>query len=80
MMRTAARTMDFFDRQVSVLIKQRHEVDEHEAVRMFLSSKTYRMLTDDEMKLWHLSPLALYDIWESEHLTGSPLDSLYLRV
>jgi hypothetical protein len=79
-MLTSPRTLEFFDRQVSTLIKQHHEVDELEAVRMFLSSQTYQMLTDDAMKLWHLSPLAIYDIWESEHLTGSPLDSPYLRM
>ena len=37
------------------------------------------MLADDDMKLWHFSPLAVYDMWETEKATGEPRNSLYLR-
>ena len=37
------------------------------------------MLVNDDMKLWHFSPLAVYDMWEAEEATGDPRNSTYLR-
>lgn len=51
----------------------------HNALRIFLASKTHEMLENDEMKLWHFSPLAVFDMWENEEATGDPGNSLYLR-
>jgi hypothetical protein len=77
--KTEARMMDFFDRQVGSLIAEKYSLDEVEALRQFMSSDTYSMLSDDELKLWHFSPLAILDIWENERTTGDPGNSLYLR-
>lgn len=37
------------------------------------------MLLDDDLKMWHFSPLAIFDMWENEQATGNPRNSLYLR-
>ena len=50
-----------------------------EALRIFLASETHEMLLDDDLKLWYLSPLAIYDLWENERATGDPRNSLYIR-
>ena len=50
-----------------------------DALRIFLASKTHEMLENVEMKLWHFSPLAAFDMWENEEATGDPGNSLYLR-
>lgn len=50
-----------------------------DALRLFLASETRSMLLDDDLKMWHFSPLAIYDMWENEQATGNPRNSLYLR-
>ena len=50
-----------------------------EALKKFLGSKTHAMLTNDDMKMWYFSPLAIFDIWENEEASGDPGNSLYLR-
>lgn len=44
-----------------------------------MNSKTHAMLANDDMKLWHFSPLAVFDMWEAEEATGDPRNSLYIR-
>jgi hypothetical protein len=78
MTRTPARTMDFFDRSVGALIAERFAVDGLSALRKFLRSETYRMLSDDDLKLWHMSPLAVFDMWQVEQKTGDPRQSVYI--
>ena len=46
---------------------------------MFLASETHEMLVDEDLKMWYFSPLALYDVWENEVITGDPRNSLYIR-
>ncbi len=50
-----------------------------DALRLFLASETRSMLLDDDLKMWHFSPLAIFDMWENEQATGDPRNSLYLR-
>lgn len=37
------------------------------------------MLEDNELKMWHFSPIAIFDMWKNEVITGDPRNSLYLR-
>lgn len=75
----SARTLDFFDRHVAQLIVEKYGFDELEAIKAFISSETYTMLRDPELELYRVSPLILFDMWESEQITGNPRNSLYLR-
>ena len=50
-----------------------------ELASLILNSETHAMLEEDDLKLWHFSPLAIFDIWESEEITGDPRNSFYLR-
>ena len=50
-----------------------------DALRICLASKTHEMLENDEMKLWYFSPLAVFDMWENEKVTGEPRNSQYIR-
>lgn len=77
--RTAPSILQVFDSEVSSLIAKNREISEMDALRLFLASETHAMLVDDALKLWHFSPLAVYDMWESEEATGDPRNSLYLR-
>lgn len=79
MIRVDARKMDFFDRQVSQLIIDKYGVKEREAVRDFIESETYQMLLDVELEVYKMSPLIIFDMWESEKITGDPRNSRYIR-
>ena len=41
-----------------------------EAANMFYNSEVYAMLENESSKLWHLSPLTLYELLEEELETG----------
>ncbi len=74
-----ARTRDFFDRHVVSLIIEKYGLQNMKAIRAFLTSETYAMLIDAELELYKLSPHILFDMWESEQVTGDPRNSQYLR-
>jgi hypothetical protein len=42
-----------------------------EAVKMYYNSDLYAMIENEASKLWHLSPLTLYELFEEEIRTGS---------
>ncbi|MBO4758748.1 MAG: hypothetical protein J5505_01680 [Spirochaetaceae bacterium] len=79
MNRVDSRILDFFDRQVSSLIMQKYGFNDREALRSFIESETYKMLFDSETDLYTFSPLVIFDMWESEKITGSPRNSQYVR-
>ena len=41
-----------------------------EATELLYNSSLYAMLENEESKLWHLSPLTLYELLEEELETG----------
>ena len=45
-------------------------IEEEAAGELLYNSKLYSKLEDEETKLWHLSPLTLYDLLEEEISTG----------
>jgi hypothetical protein len=73
------RTLDFFDRYVTRLIVEKYGLDEMKAIRGFIDSETYQMLIEPELELYKMSPHVLFDMWESEQITGDPRNSLYIR-
>ena len=79
MTRVPARTADFFDRQVIRLIIEKYGFAEMEAIRSFLESESYKMLIDPELEIYKMSPYIIFDMWESERVTGNPRNSQYLR-
>lgn len=44
--------------------------DELEATDIFYKSQTYKYLSIEETKMWHFSPLTVYNIWKEERATG----------
>ncbi len=52
------------------LIVENNPVDEIEAADRFYNSKVYEKLEQEETKLWHLSPLTLYNMFEEEQTNG----------
>ena len=57
--------------QIIQLIIENYEVDEITASREFYESEVYSLLEQEESKLWHFSPLTLFNMYEEERKTGS---------
>lgn len=79
MTKVPIRTMDFFDRQVVRQIIKKYGINEMGAIRKFIESETYQMLANSELEIYKMSPSIVFDMWESEQITGNPRNSQYLR-
>jgi hypothetical protein len=53
------------------LIMDNRKLTSIEATTLFYNSALYAMLENEASKLWHLSPLTLYELLEEELATGS---------
>ena len=56
--------------QVVHLISEYYGFDEVEASRRFYESSVYSLLEQEDTKLWHLSPLTLFNMYDEEKKTG----------
>ena len=52
------------------LIVENNQIDEIKASDLFYTSKVYEKLEQEDTKLWHLSPLTLYNMFEEEQKTS----------
>ncbi len=57
--------------QVVHLISENYGYDEVEASKSFYESTVYSMLEQEDTKLWHLSPLTLFNMYDEEKKTGN---------
>ena len=57
--------------QVIHLITENYPYDEVTASRDFYESKVYSFLEQEDTKLWHLSPLTLFNMFDEEKKTGT---------
>jgi hypothetical protein len=71
--------LDYYDKELVKLICNKYAYTPQEALRKFLASETYRMLRTPQLAMWNFSPLGIFDMWESEQITGNPRNSLYIR-
>ena len=70
---------DYYDRQVIQRIIDKYGMEPMEATRSFLTSKTHDMLEDAEYGLWIYPERAIFDMWETEKITGDPRNSVFVR-
>ena len=53
------------------LIVENHKMDEVTASKEFYKSNVYSLLEQEDTKLWHLSPLLLFHMYDEEIKTGN---------
>ena len=53
------------------LIVENDALDEVAATRAFYESSVYALLEQEDTKLWHLSPLTLFHMYDEERKTGN---------
>ena len=56
--------------QVIHLITENYPYDEVTASKEFYESKVYSLLEQEDTKLWHFSPLTLFNMFDEERTTG----------
>ena len=57
--------------QVVDSIVKNHKLDEIYAISSFYESNVYSLLEQEDTKLWHLSPLTLFNMYDEEKKTGN---------
>lgn len=57
--------------QIVNLITENYHLDEVTAHKEFYDSKVYSLLEQEDTKLWHLSALTLFNMYEEEKRTGA---------
>lgn len=56
--------------EIISLIIEKEKLSDFDALNSFYQSKVYDLLSIEETKLWHYSPLTLYMMWKDEKETG----------
>ena len=56
--------------QVVDIIVREKKLSDITAISAFYRSETYALLEKEETKVWHYSPLTIYNIWNTEKETG----------
>lgn len=72
-------SLDHYNKEVIKSIAEKYAKTEMEAMRLFLTSETHRMLEDADLAMWEFSARAIFDMWEVEQVTGDPRNSWHLR-
>jgi hypothetical protein len=57
--------------QVICLITENYAYDEMTAANEFYTSNLYALLEQEDTKLWHFSPLTLFNMFDEEKKAGS---------
>jgi hypothetical protein len=61
------------------MISDKYGYSQMEALRLFVSSKTHEMLENEECGMTSFGAGAVFEIWETEKITGVPQNSVYIR-
>ena len=63
-------TLQILNPMIIQTIMDKRSIPVIEAVKLLYLSKLYKKLEIEKTKLWHLSPLALYELLDNELTTG----------
>lgn len=69
----------YYNEEVVPMIVEKYDLDYKTALKEFWQSETYKMLLNPDLVMWEFSAFAIFDMWESEKVTGNPRNSSYLR-
>lgn len=71
--------IDHYNRHVVSMIMEKYGMSEMDAFRAFVISETHKMLEDSKYEMIEFGAGAIFEIWESERVTGDPRNSTYMR-
>jgi hypothetical protein len=79
MKRLEPEIIDYYNNEVVQMISDKYGYSQMEALRLFVSSKTHEMLENEECGMTSFGAGAVFEIWETEKITGVPQNSVYIR-
>ena len=79
MIKIPAFSLEYYDKKVIEHIMDKYAMSQMDASHAFLTSETHAMLENPEMAMWEFSDRAIFDMWETERITGDPRNSVYIR-
>lgn len=79
MKRMCSFSLDYYNKNVIRRIIEKYGLEPMAATRAFLMSEVHAMLEDAALGMWDFSERAVFDMWETERVTGDPRNSMYLR-
>ena len=71
--------LKYYDKEVVMLMCEKYDYNEMDALRRFIKSETYAMLSNPALEMWQFGYPAIFDMWEVEQITGDPRNSVYIR-
>ena len=72
--------LDYYDKEIIKMIVEKYGYTYMKALRSFIYSETYKMLKNADLEMWEFGCPAVFEMWECEQITGTPLNSSYLRI
>lgn len=79
MTKLSPTNLHYYDCAVTDLIMDKYGFSRMDALRKFVESQTHAMLEDTENGMTSFGAAGVFDIWESEMITGDPRNSIYIR-
>lgn len=79
MSKQSPNSLYYYDHGVTDLIMEKYGLARMDALRKFVESKTHALLEDQDYGLSSFGCAGIFDIWESEMVTGDPRNSVYIR-
>jgi hypothetical protein len=79
MSRISSDMLYFFDSWLIPKISEEYKISEETAMKNFIYSETYNMLSDYSTKLFIESPLVIFDMYKTEKEKGNPRESSYIK-
>ena len=79
MKRLEPEIVDYYDREVVKMIAEKYGYSLMDALRQFVISRTHEMLENAETGMTTFGAGAVFEIWETEKITGDPRQSVYIR-
>lgn len=79
MKRLEPEIIDYYNSEVVMMIAEKYGLDQMEALKQFVMSKTHEMLENADFGMTDFGAGAIFEIWECEKVTGEPKNSIYIR-
>lgn len=79
MERLEPEILDYYNNEIVMMIAEKYGLSPMEALKAFVHSKTHEMLENVDCGMTEFGAEAIFEIWESEKVTGDPRNSVYIR-
>ena len=79
MKRIEPEVIDYYNSEVVQMIIDKYGYNPMDALKEFVMSKTHEMLEHEDYGMTAFGAGAIFEIWETEKITGDSKNSIYIR-